>query len=51
MGETHEEQIKKVKNIIRILASQWLMTEHIDKETSQVVRKFADWLDGVMNEE
>lgn len=50
MGEKHEEQVKKVKNVIRILASQWLLTEHFDKETNQAVRKFADWLDSVMNE-
>ena len=48
---TKEEQIKKVHNVIRVLASQWLLTEHFDIKTNQAVRKFADWLDGVINKD
>ena len=49
--ESHEEKVKKIRNVVRVLAGQWLLTKHFDIKTRQVIREFADWLDGIMNED
>ena len=49
--ESHEEKVKKIRNVVRVLAGQWLLTKHFDIKTRQVIREFADWLDGVMDED
>jgi len=49
--ESHEEQVKKVRNVIRVLASQWFLTKHLDIKVRKVVLEFADWLDAIMSEE
>ena len=49
--ESHEEKVKKVRHVVRILAGNWLLTKHFDIKTQQAIREFADWLDGVMGED